>query len=287
MEPRCVVDCANVLGEGPVWSVSDQALYWVDINGKCFQRYDPLTEHYERRALPMRATALTPKKSGGFLLATENGLADYDPASGSLDVFLDPEPDRPDNRSNDGKCDPQGRFWIGTMDNNVKPGQGALYRYDGDECVRMLDGIDIANTLAWGPEGVFYTADSLAKTIYAFDFDADKGAITNQRIFAEMTDAAFGPDGSCIDAQGYLWNAQWDGWRIVRYAPDGSIDRIVDMPVQRPTSCMFGGADLATLFVTSASEGLSASEQADQPQAGGLFALDVGVCGVPEVPFAG
>jgi sugar lactone lactonase YvrE len=174
------------------------------------------------------------------------------------------------------------------MDDRLTSPTGALYRLDPDlSCRRMESGIGISNSLAWSPDDrIFYFADTLRRTIFAYDFDAETGAISNRRVFTDCIDQPGAPDGSTIDAEGYLWNAQWDGWRLVRYAPDGRIDRVVGLPVQKPTSCMFGGPDLATLYVTSAVWDLTGEALAKQPNAGGVFALDVGVRGLPESRFA-
>jgi len=169
------------------------------------------------------------------------------------------------------------------------PFAGSLYSLDADlSCRRMAEAIGISNGPAWSPDDrIFYFADSRRRLIYAYDFDLATGAIANRRVFADCSHEPFEPDGATIDEEGCLWSAQWNGWRIVRYTPDGGVDRIVEMPVQRPTSCMFGGPNLGTLYVTSARIGLTDEELAAQPQAGGVFALDVGVRGLPAFRFAG
>lgn len=285
----CVVDCANRLGEVPVWDVAEAALYWVDIEAGLLQRLDPRDGAVRRWTLPERVCAVAPRQRGGLLLALASGFAFFDPETGTLDRLAAPEAHLPTNRMNDGKCDRRGRFWAGTMNDGLRGSTGALYRLDPDlACHRMERGIGISNSLAWSPDDrVFYFADSLRRTIFAYDFDVDAGRIANRRIFTDCADQPGTPDGSTVDAEGYLWNAQWDGWRLVRYAPDGRVDRVVPLPVQKPTSCMFGGADLATLYVTSAVWDLSSAERERQPLAGGLLALDVGVRGLPETRFAG
>lgn len=283
------VDCRNILGEVPVWDVAEQALYWVDIEGALLQRFVPATGARRSWHLPERVCAFALREAGGLVLALASGFAFFDPETGAIHRLAAPEAHLPGNRMNDGKCDRRGRFWAGTMDDSLKARTAALYRLDPDlSCERMESRIGISNSLAWSPDDrTFYFADTLQRKIFAYDFDLATGAIANRRVFADCADQPGAPDGSTIDAEGFLWNAQWDGWRLVRYAPDGSIDRIVDLPVQKPTSCMFGGPDLATLYVTSAIWDLSGDALIRQPWAGAVLALRPGVAGLPEPRFAG
>ncbi|MEO8813282.1 MAG: SMP-30/gluconolactonase/LRE family protein, partial [Caulobacteraceae bacterium] len=195
----------------------------------------------------------------------------------------------PGNRANDGNVDLAGRFWFGTMDDEERLVRGAVYRLDPDWSVhRVLDGVGIANTRVVSPDGgTLYVADSRLGTLDAHAIDPATGALGARRAFAHTRGEAFAPDGSAVDAAGYLWNAQWGGARLVRYAPDGAIDRIVAMPVDQPTSCAFGGADLATLYVTTARWGLSPDALARRPWAGSLLAFRPGVPGLVLPPFAG
>ena len=212
--------------------------------------------------------------------------------------FCAPEKDKPKNRSNDGKCDRQGRFWYGTMMNNIAADtselpitdhSGGLYRIDPDGSVQAFEqGLGVANTFAWSPDDkTMYFADTL-DAIYAYDFDAAPGRVANRRTFGKLDTTQYGhPDGSTIDAEGFLWNARWDGGCLVRWAPDGKVDRVVQMPCRRVTSCIFGGPDLNTLYITTVRYGLSAGDLAEQPLRGGIFALDAGVKGIPDGQFAG
>ena len=283
----CVVDSHNRLGEVPVWDVAEQALYWVDIEGKLLQRYTPATGRVDRWDMPERIASLALREKGGLIVAFASGIAFYDLDTGAIDWIARPEADKPGNRFNEGKCDRNGRFWAGTMDDSLAAHTAALYRVEPDRSVhKVLGDVGISNCFVWSlANDAFFFADTLDKRIYSFDYDHAAGTVANRRLFAETAGA--NPDGGTIDEEGYLWNAEWDGWRIVRYAPDGSIDRTVALPVQKPTSCMFGGRDLDTLFVTSAVWDLTPEALAEQPQAGGLFAVDVGVRGVPEPRFAG
>ncbi|MEP0320990.1 SMP-30/gluconolactonase/LRE family protein [Bauldia litoralis] len=289
MTVECVVDARNRLGEVPVWDVAEQALYWVDIEGKLLQRLTPATGTVDRWQMPERIACFALRENGGLIVAFASGIAFYDLDTGAIDWIAKPEAHIPTTRFNEGKCDRQGRFWAGTMDDRLTEHSGALYRVDPDRSVtKVLDGIGISNTLVWSLDDTeFYFADTLDGVIDRFDYDPATGAIANRTRIVDLAGTGIGPDGSTIDAEGYLWNAQWDGWRLARYAPDGTLDRIVELPVQKPTSCMFGGPDLRTLYVTSAIWDLTPEQLRDQPQAGGLFALDVGIAGVPETRFAG
>ncbi|MFO1070991.1 MAG: SMP-30/gluconolactonase/LRE family protein, partial [Geminicoccaceae bacterium] len=252
-EVRLVVDSRNRLGEGSVWDPVEGALWWVDIEGRLLQQHVEATGETRRWTLPERIGCLALRERGGLVLALESGFAFFDPATGKLDWIARPDPDRR-NRMNDGKCDRQGRFWAGGMDDRCVEHRASLWRLDPDLSVHeMARGIGISNSIAWSPDDrTFYYADTLDRAIYAYDFDKATGSIANRRLLADHKDQPGGPDGSTVDAEGYLWNTQWDGWRLVRYAPDGRIDRIVELPVQKPTCCAFGGPDLRTLYVTSA-----------------------------------
>ena len=286
---ECVVDARNRLGEVPVWDVREQALYWVDIEGKLLQRLTPSTGKVDRWHMPERIACFALRENGGLIVGFASGFAFYDLDSGRMDWIAKPEASIPTNRFNEGKCDRRGRFWAGTMDDGLKQHSAALYRVDADlRVTKVLDGIGISNSIVWGlDERTFFFADTLDGALYRFDYDAESGTIANRRKIVDLKGTGIGPDGSTIDTEGYLWNAQWDGWRIARYSPDGVLDRVVELPVQKPTSCMFGGPDLRTLYVTSAIWDLTPEQLRRQPQAGGLFAIDVGIGGVPEPRFAG
>jgi sugar lactone lactonase YvrE len=284
---RLVADAKSKLGEVPVWDVREQALYWVDIEGKKLFRRDEASGAVRDWTFAERIGSFALRQAGGLVCAFASGFAFFDPDSGAVEWIARPEAMIARNRFNDGKCDRAGRFWAGSMDDLMSEHTGSLFRLDPDRGVHRMDGaIGCSNSLAWSPDDrVFYFADSQDRTIFAYDYDAASGAIANKRVFA-VSDIGV-PDGSTVDAEGYLWNANWDGWRLVRYAPDGRVDRVIELPVQKPTSCMFGGPDLATLYVTSAIWDLGGPALAAQPWAGGLLALDVGVRGLPETRFAG
>jgi L-arabinonolactonase len=288
MTIELAVDCRNQLGEGPVWDVQEQALYWVDIAGRMLQRRQHATGTVQHWTMPERIASFALRRSSGMVLALETGFAFFEPLTEKLRWISRPEVMIRHNRFNDGKCDSSGRFWAGTMDDRAAEHTGSLYRLDSDLAVhRMGDGIGISNSLAWSPDdSTFYFADTLDGRIYAYDFDAPSGAISRKRPFVSVSGPGV-PDGSAVDSEGYLWNAEWNGWRIVRYAPDGSVDRVIALPVQKPTSCAFGGPDLRTLYVTSAAWDLGQSDLAAQPWAGGVLAIEVDVAGLPAPRFAG
>lgn len=283
------VAARNKLGESPFWCPREQVLLWVDIEQKSLQRFEPHTKAVQSWRLPERIGSFALRERGGAVLALASGFAFFDFATGAVERLAAPEKNNVRNRFNDGKCDRSGRFWAGTMDDRLAEHTGALYRLDSElACQRMEAGIGIPNSIAWSPDDrVFYLADTMDRAIYAYDFDRATGAIANRRVFCTMQDQPGAPDGSTVDAEGFLWNAQWDGWRVVRYDPEGRIERTIELPVQKPTSCMFGGPDLSTLYVTSAIWDLKGPALAAQPWAGNVLAIDVGVRGLPEPRFAG
>jgi len=281
----CAFEAQNTLGEGPLWDPAAKRLYWFDIKQSRLHWGEPGGGQSGLWDLPCRASAAAIRAGGGLLLATERGLEDFDPESGALTLRWALEAG-PGFRSNDGKIDVAGRFWFGTMDDNHGERPGRLYRYDrGGSPTPVVDGLHIVNTVSCSPDGLsYYLADTRKKTIWAYDMDK-AGGLSNRRVFA-VPDKG-GPDGSAIDAGGYLWNAQWGAWRIVRYAPDGSVDRVVEMPVEQPSSCAFGGPEMTTLYVTTAREYLSQEALAAQPLAGSVLAFETGVKGLALPTFQG
>jgi L-arabinonolactonase len=294
----CVFEAKDWLGEGPCWHPGEQALYWTDVPSKTIKRWHPQSGAYASWPMPEMVTAIAVRRSGGLIIASQTGIDFFDPQTGRATRFVAPEKDKPKNRSNDGKCDRQGRFWYGTMMNNfaedmselpITASTGGLHRIDPDGSVHTFERtLGIANTFAWSPDdSTMYFADTF-DAIYAYDFDPGSGRVSNRRTFAKADTKRYGhPDGSTIDAQGFLWNARWDGGCLIRWAPDGTIDRIVKLPCRRVTSCIFGGSDLDVLYVTTVRYGLSDAELAEQPLAGGIFAVDAGVRGLPDGQFAG
>ena len=283
---KCVADVHAVLGEGPVWVRRESALFWVDIKGLKIFRLDvrgKLTEW----PTPMRVGSLAPRKSGGFIGGTEDGIAAIDSEAGRFDILFNPEEDRPGNRFNDGKLDRQGRFWAGTMDDGEREDSGTLYRIDDDLSWHAMDGgYRVTNGPAFSPDGkIMYHNDSARQLTYVFDL-AD-GQPGERRIFLQFKAGEGYPDGMTVDSEGCLWIALWDGWCVRRYSPGGEWLETLKMPVARPTSCAFGGLDLNQLYITSASVGLDQAAREMQPNAGGLFMVTPGVRGLDDAPFAG
>lgn len=286
VEMRCAADVKATLGEGPVWVEAEQALYWVDIKGrKIFRLKDQELESWDT---PCRVGSIAPKSSGGFIAGTDKGLMIIDLLAGRFDVFDNPENDRPGNRFNDGKVDRQGRFWAGSMDDAQRHASGALYRIDANRSVTLIDDdYRIANGPAFSPDGrTMYHNDTGRQVTYAFDLDAD-GRASNRRVLIKHPPDGGHPDGITVDSECCIWIALWGGWCIRRFSTSGECLQTIRLPVEQPSSCAFGGPDLDRLFVTSAREDLNEGALSKQPSAGGLFMLDVGVKGIPEIPFAG
>lgn len=281
----------DVLGECPLWDERACCLWWVDIRAPALRRLDAASGEVRTWPLPEMVGSIALTEDTGharacLLLALSSRLALFDPGTGALETLAEPRFAHADLRFNDGRCDAAGRFWVGSMNNLTRGPEGCLYRFDAAQgLVEVARGICIPNSLAFSPDGrTMYFADSLAHRIDAFDYDPRTGTRGAGREFARSTPPAF-PDGSCVDAEGGLWNAEFHGARLVRYGPDGRIDRVIPMPVQRPTCCAFGGEGLRTLYVTTTSQRMSQAELAAEPLAGALLALEVGVAGLPEPRF--
>jgi sugar lactone lactonase YvrE len=277
------------LGEGPFWSLAERALYWADISRHRALRLDPESGAMRAWTFPQPCAAVIPTAAGGHLVALADGLHRFDAATGATTPFARPDGD-PGNRSNEVRCDPQGRLWLGTMHNNIGPAgeplpiprrSGAYWCVDRDgSAIRVLGDIGITNTLCWSPDGTrLYCADTLKGVIWSFAYDPDGPHLGDRRVFVEGGEG--GPDGSAMDADGCLWTSRWGAGKVVRYTPDGRIDRQIVLPATQPSSCAFGGPDLRTLFVTSARFEMAAPGEMD----GALFAVDAGVTGLPMTVF--
>ena len=290
VEVRCVDPVRALLGEGPLWSPRDNALYWVDILTPAVHCHHAEDGSNTEIQLGAMASVAIPMASGGLLLATPGGLMRFDTAARRMTLLAHPEAERRGNRYNDGKCDRRGRLWISSMDMGTAANRGNLFRVEADGAWEKMDsGFTVPNGLGWSPDNTrMYFTDTFRRTIYEYDFDLLAGTISNRRPLITFSEADGKPDGLTVDAEGCLWVAAWDAWHVARFAPDGRALQRIRMPVARPTSCCFGGASLETLFVTSASVRLGAEALAAAPQSGSLFALEVpGVRGLPEATFAG
>jgi L-arabinonolactonase len=302
MAPKveCLVKCDDIAGETPLWSVKEKAIYWIDVVSPRIHRFDPATGDFKTISLHETIGSIGLRARGGLVAAMRRGFYFVDFEKDKVDHIFDPEPTLPDNTLNDGRCDRQGRFWAGSgwygtddvaSEATRLPTEptAALYRLDPDLSVhKIIGGLTETNTVAWSPDNrIMYVGDSGPGIIRAYDYDAKKGTISNERLFAKTKQGDVFVDGSAIDAEGYLWSAVWNGWCIRRYAPDGTIERTIELPVQRPTSCCFGGPNMSTLYITSATWTLSEEDIARQPLAGSLFAVETGIKGMPEASFNG
>jgi sugar lactone lactonase YvrE len=287
---RCILAANDTLGETPLWCEATQSLWWLDIDAAKLQRYEPATGAHTSFNFDARfAGSLALRAQGGLLIALDLALHAFDPQTKQRAPFCQVEPADRDNRLNDGRCDARGRFWVGTMDNQLSRPNGSLYRIDPDgRATRMQGDIIVSNTIAISPDQrTLYFADTRRFTIWAFDLDTDSGVLRNQRVFVDYTATRERPDGACVDAEGFVWHAMFAGGRIVLYRPDGRLDRTIALPVANPTCLCFGGPDLHTLFITTARKFLTAAQLQAEPLAGALLAIDVDVPGLPEARFAG
>jgi sugar lactone lactonase YvrE len=282
--PRLLPDAPSALvGESPVWDEALGCLWWVDIRAPALHRTGPGggTQSWPL-AEPVGSLALC--RSGVLLLALKSGIHRFDPRDGALDLLAAPELDRPTNRLNDGKAAPEGRFLVGSMDDRPeKAATAALWRLDpgATACVKLADGLTVSNGLAWSPDGrTLWHSDSRASVIWTWRYDPATGAISDRREVARPTEAIGRPDGGAVDAEGGYWSAGVSAGRLNRWLPDGTLDRVVELPVRAPTMPCFGGESLRTLFVTSL------RPDSAGPKDGRLLALNVGVAGVPVGRFA-
>jgi sugar lactone lactonase YvrE len=288
-EVRKVLTAQMQIGEGPVWDAQSQRLFWVDIVGQELNVFDPAQGTNQTFELPDIVTSASPRKGGGVLLTLRRSFAFFDPNTEKLETVAEVESDLPGNRFNDGKTDRQGRHWAGTMgDVDWDHPIGNLYRFGKDGVpVKMESGIRCSNGIGWSPDDrTMYFCESFAHVIHQYDFDAVSGEIANRRPFTTVNPASF-PDGLTVDAEGFVWSAQPVFGRLVRYDPAGKIERIIELPVSRGTSIMFGGPDLETLYITTMRTTLDEAQLAEEPLAGCLLAITPGVKGIAEAPFQG
>jgi sugar lactone lactonase YvrE len=285
-EVEHILPAHNQLGEGALWCVDEQALYWVDIERNTFSRFQPATGGYETIDVGVPIGVLALRTSGGLVMATKKGFALWDKDATELRYIINPEFDKPHLRFNDGAVDSRGRFWAGSMGG---PGEGTLYRLDPDGSVHiMIPGVTTPNGIGWSPDDtLMYFTDSGPGIIYVFDYDAVNGHIINRRNFIELPTEIGTPDGLVVDCEGHIWSACWDGAKLVRYTPSGTIDRIIPVPALRPTSCVFGGPNLDELYITSAFTGLSEEQLEQYPLSGDLFRLKIDIKGREKFKFGG
>ena len=285
-----------LLGESPFWHPQEQQLYWCDIPGQALHRYHPGTGQHHHWALDSEPGCCAPLLGGGLLLAMRSGLWRFDTDSGQARLLADPPYDPAQERFNDGRADPQGRLWVGTLYDPRTPPRAALYRYarsgaGAPEFRRMAGDITVSNGLAFSPDGrTLYWTDTTSHRIFALDFDPAEGSLSHQRVLAQFplrqADQALDsyggrPDGAAVDVEGAYWVAMFEGQRLLRLAPDGQVLQEVPLPVRCPTMPCFGGADLRTLYITTARHKRPPEELARQPLAGQVLSLRVPVPGLP------
>jgi sugar lactone lactonase YvrE len=285
-----VLDAQAELGEGVIWDARRQWLYWVDITGHKLHVFDPGANRDRVIEVGQFIGTVVPRKSGGVMVAVYDGFAGLDLDTGRLEIIADPESDQPDTRFNDGKCDPAGRFWAGTMSLKGVREQGSLYYLDADHTVRrMLTKVSTSNGIVWSQDArTMYFIDTPTMTVAAFDYDVATGNITNRRVAIAIPPGIGRPDGMTIDTEGMLWIAMWDGGAVTRWNPrTAELLQTIPVPAQRATACAFGGPKLDRLYITTARRGLTPEALANQPHAGGLFCVEPGVAGVPAFEYAG
>ncbi len=281
----------SLLGESPLWHPTEQVLYWCDIPGRALNRFDPRTSNHTRWDFTTEPASIAPMREGGLLLAMRDGLWRFDTGTGQRSPLAAPPYDTRLERFNDGKCDPRGRFWVGTIYEPRDPPLAAFYRYAAGQLDRMVGDITVGNGLAWSPDArTLYCSDTKAHTIYAFDFDAATGHIGPRRVFArfpmkqadqDLSTYGGRPDGAAVDVEGCYWSALFEGQRLVRLSPSGEITREIRLPVRCATMPCFGGPDLKTLYITTSRENRPAAELEAQPLAGRVLTLRVDVAGMP------
>jgi sugar lactone lactonase YvrE len=296
-----------LLGEGPVWHGGEKRLYWLDIEGLKLHRFDPASGTDESFPLANQTGCLVPCRNGNFLLAAQTGIEEVRLSANGIEIIetgvkIHPESEIPENRYNDGKCSPEGRFWFGSLNKQHQSGRASLYVLDGRDCRTAITGVTNSNGLAWSPDGkTFYWIDTPTRQVDAFDYDAGEGKLSNRRTVIAFPNTGtdnisakkfgtengseknFGrPDGMTIDSDGMLWIAHWLGGRITRWNPlNGKLLETIFVPVSRVTSLTFGGSELKTIFITTASFGLTPETQSQEPNAGGLFVYESKIAGLP------
>jgi sugar lactone lactonase YvrE len=301
---------ASLLGESPFWHPDEAALYWCDIPGRKIERYVPGTGQHRHWPMPSEPGCIAPLPGGALLVALRQGLARFDTATAELTALCKPPYDPLSERFNDGKCDAAGRLWVGTIYEPRTPPQAALYRYASGKLERMAGGVTVSNGLAFSPDArTLYWSDTTSHRVFALDYDAAQGSVSNRRVLAQFPakesvppgpNGSVGPggpasvnlepyggrpDGAAVDSEGAYWVAMFEGQRLLRLAPDGQVLGELRLPVRCPTMPCFGDADLKTLYITTSREKRPADELAAQPLAGCVLRVRVPVAGLP-VNFA-
>ncbi|MBX3150902.1 SMP-30/gluconolactonase/LRE family protein [Candidatus Obscuribacterales bacterium] len=275
------------LGEGPLWRARENALYWLDIVNCAIHRWEPATGKRDTATFNQWVCALVSCDDGRLVGAVEDGLAFLDFATGTFEIIANPLPDRT-MRFNDASADRLGRLWTGTMQRENQKPVASFYKLDRDLSLTEMDyGLSLSNGIGFSPDdSILYLSDSVQNSVFAYDFDLEHGTIANKRQLIWVDPKRDGyPDGLTVDAEGFIWLCHYDGWKVTRHAPDGKQVDSIDMPVPRPTSCMFGGANLTELYITSAIEDLSVEQLENAPMSGDVFVATLPVPGTPEFTF--
>ncbi|RIJ50211.1 SMP-30/gluconolactonase/LRE family protein [Maribellus luteus] len=282
-EVELVIDSKSELGEGAIWNYRTGELMWVNIKGKILNFYNPASGLNKEMLTGQMVGTVVPAESGQVLVALQNGIYSLDPETGTKKLLADPEADKPDNRFNDGKCDPAGRLWAGTMSLVGAKQAGALYRFDPDTSVhKMVDGVGTSNGIVWSADKTkMYYIDTPTRQVMGYDYDNETGAISHPKVAVEIPEGAGYPDGMTIDEEDNLWVALWGGSAVACFNPEnGELIRKIEVPAKNVTSCAFGGNDLGTLYITTARESTSEEDLQKFPHAGGVFKIRPGVKGV-------
>ena len=289
VDVTCEWENDAMLGEGPTWVESENAVYWLDIIGKKVHKLSLDNGDKKTWQFDFEITSIAAREKGGFVCTLRHGFAFIDFESGKVEPISLPETDLPGNRFNDGKIDAQGRYYSGSMDEAEKDSSGALYRLDPDLSLHKLDDeYIITNGPAFSPDGkTMYHNDTIKRCIYAYDV-AEDGGVSNKRVLVEFGHESEGyPDGMTVDAEGNIWQASFAGYRITRFSPEGEVIDVWEMPVKNITSCTFGGKDLDTMYVTTARLFLTDEDIEERPLSGSLFSFKPGVKGLPTRKFGG
>lgn len=290
MTAELIIDSKSILGEGPVWHQDLKCLFWVDIEGKKICKYNTENNQLDVRHFKHMPGALAPMNNETFLIAFDNGLAIYNWQTDSIEYKNKLGSDKPEIRANDGKCDPNGNFWIGTMHLNLKPNVGALYQINTKfETILKISERTISNGMAWSKNGtVMYYIDTSDNNVVAYDFNCSTGQISNKKIVIEIDPEMGSLDGMTIDENDNLWIAHWGGFCVRQWnSKTGRVMNVVELPVPHVTSCIFGGTNFDELYITSARSGLSKKELLKYPLSGGVFKVKTGSVGRPSIFFKG
>jgi sugar lactone lactonase YvrE len=290
LQAELVLDAKAMLGEGSIWHPKENKLYWIDIEGKALHIYDPVSKEDKQFPVNARIGTVVPVQGGGALVALQNGIYKIDTKTGELTLMNNPSPDTTNLRFNDGKCDPAGRFWVGTLALDSRRRGASLYRIDKDKSIHtMLDSVSISNGIVWtADKKTMYYNDTPTGTVQAFDYDDKTGEITNRRVVIRIPRGGGGPDGMTIDADGNLWVALWGSGTVCKFNPlTGELLQKVIVPAPNVSSCAFGGKNLETLYITTARAWVKEDKLKEFPLSGGLFSVKPGVRGVPAEFYKG